>query len=433
MHACDRKIEEEGLAIPPTPPPAPQPLLEEPALEPIVHPSRLRICAIVGPLIVLLFLWLWLFNAEGAFLGGPGGEAFEADFAMFVGAAQVLKDGGNPYDHNLLYRTERALLQRQGLRILKNKILVRVGNPPLLFWLMQPLARLPYQPVALAWMFGLYILSALGCLAALMYMRWSRRALPLAIFLLMPPVVMSAFYGNVASIVFAALCFSLAMMRRHPILAGVMLSFVWLKPQVALPIAGLILLFHPVRRDRVLDGFGFASVVIIIATVVTTGWASLGHWAHALTGYSRDLAYSPSIASLTGLYVRWTASSVRLGAELFVLASAVVLTAFWWWKHRDIPDTPSLEYAWLWLVWFLATPYAHFYDEMLLTIPILALLGRNGWRVTERLPAAALYLMFLSLLVISWAPARIQLLSLPVLIVAWLLYFATREPRYRLA
>src|ERR1700716_66363 len=91
---------------------------------------RIKTYATLAPLVVLLILWLWLFRAEGAFKGGPNGESFGADFAMFYTAAQITTGGGNPYDPRLLYATERTFMAQQHLKITDKEAIVRVGNPP---------------------------------------------------------------------------------------------------------------------------------------------------------------------------------------------------------------------------------------------------------------------------------------------------------------
>jgi hypothetical protein len=69
-------------------------------------------------------------------------------------------------------------------------------------------------------------------------------------------------------------------------------------------------------------------------------------------------------------------------------------------------------------VWFLAVPYTHFQDEVLLALPVFALLGRNGRRLGRPLAVAGLYSVILSPLLFVWSPFRIDLISLPLLALA---------------
>ncbi|GAC1638174.1 MAG: hypothetical protein NVS4B2_27180 [Chloroflexota bacterium] len=375
--------------------------------------TRWRAYLVIAPLLLLLLLWTWAFYAEGALKGGPSGKAFEADFAMFYGAAQVLKDGGNPYDHQVLLRAERRIMQRQGLRMVERKRwpVVRVGNPPAFLWLLEPLTRFRFQGVAYAWLGLMYGCAALGFIAALRFLGWRRRVLPTIIFLLMPQVVLGSFYGNPVALVFAALTVALVVARSQPLVAGLLLSAAWLKPPVALPLVLLIVLFHSTRKARVTAGFAIATALGLGITLATTGAHSLVWWEHGLTSYSADMAIQPDVASLAGLYVRWAPTSMRLALEALSLAVALALTAHAWWVFRRRDDIPMESVAWLWFVWMLATPYAHYFDEMLLAAPFLVVIGRNGAQITRAPAAVALYLSLFSLIFVEKIYFNANLLS----------------------
>lgn len=394
--------------------------------EPVRNPpgSRFGRYASAGILLLLLILWLWLFYAEGAFRSGPGGKSFGADFAMFIGAAQVLRDGGNPYDHVALYRAESGLMHSQSLPITHRRGTVRVGNPPLFFWLLEPSAGAPFQRVAWEWMAALEAAALLGFLMLLRYLHWNATIVPSIIFLLMPPVVFGAFYGNVIGFVFLAICLSLILLRRFPEVAGAFMVLAWLKPPVALPIVLLVWLFLVPRPRRFLGGFAAATAAALALTLVATGEASLVHWVGGLLGYAHDMAVQPDVASLAGLYVLWAPASIRLLVGTAVLAAAAVLTVWTWLDLRRHPRDPIDASSWLWFVWLLATPYAHFFDLILLTLPVLVLLHHNGEFVARRGPAVVLYLMFFSLLFIQPTPFRVYLLPFPILAAAVIAYRA---------
>jgi hypothetical protein len=381
---------------------------------------------VVVPLVVLLVLWIWFFVGEGAFKGGPNGKSFEADLAMFVGGAQVLKNGGDPYNPAVLYPAERSMLAAQGLAITKKKAIVRVGNPPLFFWALSPLTGLPFGRVGLGWAISLYLLSAAGFLLLLRYLGWRNRLIPLVIFLAMPQVFLGAFYGNVVAIVFFAVSLAVALARRYPCAAGALLVLAWMKPPVALPVAALVFLFHARERGKLVVGFVAATTCLVVASAVATGAHSLGMWVGGMLRYSRDVTAEPDIASLAGLYVRPLSADLRLGIGSLVVLGAVAVTAVMFRRLKTSGARPELVAGWLWLVWFLATPYAHFFDEIMFTLPVLAMMGRDGRLVTRRPQAVTLYLLFLSLIFIEWAPQGVQLLSLPLVLVMLTLGLATR-------
>jgi len=374
-------------------------------------------------LTALLVLWLWLFYAEGAFNTGPNGKAFGGDFAAYYSAAQVMKSGGNPFDHALLYRRESSFLQSQGLPITSMRSVVRVGQPPLFFWALQPLTWVPFGAAAFGWIAFIYLLSAAGFVASLRYAGLGQ-ILPVALFLLMPQVVMCAFYGNVVGIVFAAIGCSLLLIRRHPFAAGVILTVCWLKPQVGLPLVLLMALFGAPSRRRLVAGFAAGTVCMLLCTSLLMSTRELSWWIGGLTGFSGDMTMQPSLACLSGLYVRWAPSTLRLALECLVLLTACVLTAREWFRNRAHGEVAAV--GWLWCVWLLATPYAHFPDEILLSVPILAMVARTRDGLTYRLPLVSLYLGFFSLPLTNWYPMQANLLSLPLSGVAVCLLLAGR-------
>lgn len=376
----------------------------------------------VCSLLVLLILWVWLFVQEGAFQHGVNGKSFGGDSALFLSAARVMKTGGNPYDSVLLYKSERAWLAQQNIRKIAARSVVRVGNPPLFFWALGPLADKPLPASALA-LIALLVLSGLGgFLLLLSYLDWSARLVPCVVFLLMPQTLLGMYEGNVIGLVFAGIAAGVFLANRAPWLAGALLTAAWLKPPVALPIVVLVFLFMSNRRRTVAISFVITTAVLAVLTVLATGAQSIKDWVAGMLGYSNAITTSPSVSSLSGLYARWAPSGVRLALEAAAILAAIALTAYMWRRGGVEGEMSVLAIGWLWFAWFLAAPYAHFYDEILLALPLLALLGRNGELLTEGGPALALYLAFFSLLVLSATPAGVQLLCIPLLAIGYILY-----------
>jgi hypothetical protein len=242
----------------------------------------------------------------------------------------------------------------------------------------------------------MYLISALGMVATLAYLGWTRKVLPLGAFMLMPQVVLGAAFGNVHGPVFAAIACALLLAAPHPVLAGVILSLALVKPHLSLPLILLVVLFHAPRRKPLLAGLIGATAGWTLLTCITTGPSSLEGWARGLFDWSHHVALEPNLSSLVGLYVNWAPSWLRLCLEGGSVFAALGLTCWWYLRVCQRGPVSLADTAWLWIVWFLAVPFAHYPDEILLTLPFLALLGRDGARVTRVLPALALYLTFLS-------------------------------------
>jgi Glycosyltransferase family 87 len=373
--------------------------------------------AAVGPLLALqILLWIAVFGVGRLFHEGPNGKAMGTDFAVFSGAANALKHGQNPYDYRVLYRSERSLLTRQHLPVTKNEFNVRAGNPPLFYWALEPLTTLPFQRVALAWIVLMYLFSAMGFLLALRYLRWTSWLVPTIVFLLMPEVVTGALYGNVHGPVFAALALCLVIMNRHPALAGSVAAFGWLKPQLALPLVFVIFVFHATDRRRVAAGFMSMTGLLFGLTVVTTGLNSFAEWISGLNSWSQGLDKQPNIASLSGLYALWAPRPLQLILTLALIAGALALTGIAWRRWRQVAIVPLVSAGWLWVVWFLVSPYTHFPDLIVLAVPVLALLGRDGARVAEPRSIAVVYLALFSLALFPSPLVSLGVVALGVLL-----------------
>lgn len=405
-----------------------------PAPQPEDRSSVRRMYAVIAPLLVLLILWIWLFYSEGAFRGGPGGKALGGDYAMFISAAQLIQSHGDPYDPTVLIRIETRLLHRVHVPPIdsKQRTHVRVGNPPVMYWAMEPLIGRPFTLTAWISLLGLYALSALGFIAVLRYFGWTRWFLPTVVFLLMPQVVLGAFYGNPIGIVFASIAMGLLSSRRHPVLAGAIMSLAWLKPPIALPIVLIVALFYVRKPLTFALGFGSASLSLLLLATITSGTSSIEQWVHGLARYSNDMAIQPDIISLNGFYAAWMPSGPRLILEFVSLVAAVWFTA-WIWNRERGRDTDFLASSPLWLIWMLASPYGHFYDEIILAIPLVVYFGRNGSMLTHRGPAISLYLVFASLFFISWAPGGVYLLPIPLLLIVALMFRRARIARMGVA
>jgi hypothetical protein len=128
------------------------------------------------------------------------------------------------------------------------------------------------------------------------------------------------------------------------------------------------------------------------------------------------------------LYAVQVGPALHYALELgvFLIAAACTVLAL---RHRDTHRAPPfLAFGWVWFVWFLAAPYGHVHDEILLAAPIVGLMGRDAWRLPRRLrqlserstsvvgyvaPLLVPYLMFASILGLVRFP--VQIASIPLI------------------
>ncbi|MGH2443988.1 MAG: glycosyltransferase 87 family protein, partial [Chloroflexota bacterium] len=213
-------------------------------------------------------------------------------------------------------------------------------------------------------------------------------------FLMMPVVSSGVYYGNNIPLVFVGLMLSLLIARRHPLLSGILMSIAWLNPSIALPLVMLIVLFHVRDRRAVLAGLVLATIALGGLSLLVLGSGSFVEWVAGLSRYSRDIASQTEIAPLSGVYIDHVSSAVRTVLEAASLVAALALTG-WWWVRNKGRQTSFGRTGWLWFAWFLATPYAHADDLILLAIPIMVMLGRDARHVLRFPGALAMYLLFI--------------------------------------
>jgi len=258
-----------------------------------------------------------------------------------------------------------------------------------------PLAFLTYHSYGWLWFGFMALATAIGGLAAMRIAGWKLRVVPLLLFLSMPVTAIGYYVGNDISLVFMGLMLGLLAARRYPVLAGALMAVAWLMPSVTFPLVMLIVLFHVKDRRSVLAGLVLASIALAILTLVVLGSGSFVEWVGGLSRYSRDIASQLEIAPLSGLYVGRTSPAVRTILEAASIAVALSLT-LWWWVRNGGNQTSFARTGWLWFAWFLATPYAHGNDVVLLTVPILVMLGRNACHIMRFPAAPAIYLLFVT-------------------------------------
>jgi Glycosyltransferase family 87 len=363
-----------------------------------------------------LLLWVWLAIDAVGTSSGPNGIDFGVDFSHTYAAVHVLSAGHNPYDYHRLSTTQHALLSRYGLPVQPPSHAVLVGTSTFFLWVMQPFNAFPFQAIAIAWMLSTYALVGFVFLALLRHFGWHRRGLPTIIFLVTPAVVLGIYYGNMITLAFAAIAGSFPLLRRHPFLAGAVLSVSMLKLQIALPVAGLIVLFQAPHKGRVVAGFLTAFLARHLIAIALLGPAYQVWWLGSFVNFSRTMDLQPNIISLTGSYTALLPHTGEFALEIISIVLAGAITVAYWWRVRSEPTLPLLKTGWLWFLWMLATPYAHFIDEIVLVIPVIALIGVDGRHATRPISVVVLYLLGLSILLFSWTPMGIQLLWVPLVL-----------------
>jgi hypothetical protein len=272
-------------------------------------------------------------------------------------------------------------------------------SPPPLAWLVTPLLAIPF-PIAL------FIWTTL--LAAALVWTWYLLAPPeplakaahLALWLGLFPVAYGVIVGQPGALVAAGVATSWWLMRAHrPGWAGVALSLLVIKPQLALLVPACLLVSGHVRT--------FAAWFVVCLFLGLASLALLG--TDGVARYREVLAMTQTPAwDITRRYA--VSGLIGLGPQVYVagaLVAAVALIAAW--RHRG--GGPEVPIAAGIVASLLFTPYLAFQDLLMLVVA--------GWLLLRAQPSP----WQVALLVVGYALLELALvvLALPILIVEVLL------------
>jgi hypothetical protein len=326
-------------------------------------------------------------------------RALEGDFAVYYIFARVGIDHGwgSLYDYAAM---------RQEWVALGSAFLYPPLYPPPLAWFVAPFAALPF-PIGYALWNVLLVASLLATwwLTVPMSSRLVRLG-HLAFAVALPSVALGLLLGQVVIVVAAALSISWWLLRgNRPLLAGLVLSLIALKPQLALmvPVALLV-----AGQRRAFLGWAAGSLIMLGAALATIGFGGLQMYAMLLAGsahYRAAMMVYPEL-TLPGLLGGGLVAAV---AEGLVVAATLVLV----WRRRgsglEFPFAAGLcgsllvasflhpqdvavllPAGWLWL---RTAPrgvervlgLTGFVAALGLTTPLPLLLVLAGWLVSDRM------------------------------------------------
>ncbi len=341
----------------------------------------------------------------------PKEPALGLDFLLFYGTALAVRRGFSPYD-----AARRASILRH-LPLLsrphQHMVPGLYGNPPLFAWALAPLTSIPPLAAYAIWV-AILAAATLGALWTLLrYYRiegvGAKRGWLVLLFALSPVSMYAYFLGQLAPLMLLGVALALAALVRdhvhpghssgHTALAGVLLTVVWLKPHLLLPLCGVMALLLP-RRGGValLGGLLVGSASCAVLSIVLLGQGVLVAWARGLVAFGQSFGAQPGVSSLAGLY------RPLLGGPWSTALSAVLCLLWVLYVGRLAIDARRRGLApgddgWLRALalalasWLLVVPYTHTPDLALVALALPSLLGRDleRWSDTRvRLAVAVL-------------------------------------------
>jgi hypothetical protein len=272
-------------------------------------------------------------------------------------------------------------------------------SPPPLAWLVTPLLAIPFPAALVIWtalliaalVWTWYLLAPQGSLT---------KAAHLALWLGLFPVAYGVIVGQPGALVAAAVATSWVLMRREqPVWAGVALSVLVIKPQLALLVPLCLLVSGHART------FGAWFVVCLLLGLASL--ALLG--SDGTARYREVLALTQTAAwDITRRYA--VSGVIGLGPQVYVtgiVVAAVALMAAW--RHRgggpEVPMAAGIVGS------MLFTPYLAFQDFLMLVVA--------GWLLLRARPSP----WQVGLQVVGYALLELSLvvLAIPILLAEALL------------
>lgn len=331
------------------------------------------------------------FHAVGRSYTADGGNPMLADFNTFYAVSMVSERGAaaTAYDPAQMHSVEKEAVQLSYDGRLAESQLATVPlfpwfYPPTFLLLTAPLAALPYFAAYVGWVaatLGLYI-AAMRAIAP--------GVIALGLALAFPATLVNAMFGQNGFLTAGLLGLGLALIDRRPIVAGVLIGLLSVKPHfgVLLPLA--------LMAGGHWRTFAAAAVTVLGVAALSLMVFGADPWtAFLLNGISGGgQAMEGGVAPWTLMPTTFAAVRVAGGGIplAYTLHAAVALAAaaavVWAWRQAG---PSALKSSVLCLGVLLTTPFAYTYDLMILALPLawLALDMKSGWRRWEAAAMAA--------------------------------------------
>lgn len=322
-------------------------------------------------IIALLLLVVFALLTWGMYVMLTGPARYNnRDFMSLYAGGKAILSGLDPYDP-AVWSPLRAEL---------GSTWMPDDRAPFPLWTL--LLALPFAALDLGWAAAAWLafsLCVLGGGLFLLINAYYPKPLPVAEFALVAlftftyrAVLVSMNNGQITFLLFFLLALFLWLVKKErPFLAGIVLSFVVLKPNafvLFIPAFGLWLLWQ--KRWQIIAGAAAGGLaMLLISWLVLPGW--LFEWLN-VTGKTEVTAITPTVWGLA--YEIWPEWWAVLGLVFVVVITAVLgLIIF---RNKSLAETEVLPLALI--ASLLVTPYAWVYEHLLLLIPsILIFLGIN--------------------------------------------------------
>src|SRR5437660_2560384 len=283
------------------------------------------------------------------------------DFRAFFAAATVAAQGGDPYDWTALGHIEDALYNSPGH--------VRAGDPtyydflpypegPWLALALEPLTGLSWQTVYPVFAALMLLAIASGSWLILARLGWPATRLRIAVVVatISPIAFFNIFQGQVSALVFLGFAAGWYLAGRgQPVAGGLVLTLVWIKPNLGVALPVVVVLIEPPAARRLLISFAAGSVLAFGAAALALPGVLI-HWpAEILSHWRAAQGSQPDIASIHSFYYPALGGPFKTIALLLVVLAGCAYAAWALGRVRG-PLARGLTFL---LLWFALLPYVH--------------------------------------------------------------------------
>ncbi len=350
------------------------------------------------------------------------------DFVLYYNAARIVQDGKGSDLYNLALQRD----YRKSITAVDSERDLPYNHLPYEALLLLPLARFSFPSAHAIWAgFNLFILLAIMARLLPFVEQRFRWIVGLMLFAFFPTLTTLKMGQDSIISTYLLVEVFVCLKRERYALAGSVLALGLYKPQLVLPIAG-VLLFQ--RRWLAILGFSLTGVLLLCISLMMVGWTGLTElMALWLPMIDRGNVVWPelmiNLRGIVHLLLSFSGFVSMTNTVTFVLSALLYcLTVYAWTrKSNEKDDRLDLRYALAVVTTVLVSFHLYSYDAMLLIIPLILVLNlvlnrRVGVAAADRLFMILVIGMFLPLLPnVLLSFARLAWWALPVPILYWLI------------
>lgn len=247
--------------------------------------------------------------------------------------------------------------------------------PPTILAFLLPFGLVGYGAALAAW-----TISNIAAAAAAMTTAPARTGLAMLLAATSPAVLVNGFQGLLCGFTAALFFVALMLLDRRPVLAGVLLGLLTIKPHLGV-VAGLVVLME--RRWSAIAATTFTAGALVALSFGIAGQAGWVGYFDRIVPAQRDFIDSVDagfrfflITPYALLKQMGLPSALALSLHGAIAATFVGL-ALWLWRILADRLVTVLIVA---VATLIATPYANLYDLTLVALPLAALIARDGAR-----------------------------------------------------